>query len=151
MENELSPEQLEDILKNLSSRASLLKDRGYRQIWRFEAIGKGYFLKFYPRRGGRLKRMMRGNPAMKEFSRLQQLQKANVPAPRAMNVLMGLNISGRLGDAVILEGIEPSVSLDQYLSDLKLKGELASNHRELVRQVIEIVLQLGRAKLGHAD
>lgn len=88
---------------------------------------------------------------MREFLRLQQLQKAGIPAPRGMNVLMGFRIGEQLGDAVILEGIEPSVSLDQYLNGYKLRAEQAPDHRQLTRQVIEIVHQLGRAGLGHSD
>src|SRR5580698_9196172 len=109
-------EELSNILKDLPSHARLIKDRGYRQIWRFEQDGKPYYLKFYPRRGSKLKRMVRGNPAMREFIRLQRLQKAGVPAPRPGNVLVGIHISEKIGDAVTVEGIEPSVQLDQYLN-----------------------------------
>ena len=51
----------------------------------------------YPRPGGKLKRMLRGNPAMRKFVRLQWLQKAKVPAPRAVAVLSGFTIDKRQG------------------------------------------------------
>src|SRR5207253_802189 len=54
-------------------------------------------------------------------------------------------------DAVILDGIEPSVQLDHHLNDLALRSERAPNHRDLVRQIIDIVHKLGRANLGHSD
>src|SRR5580704_16056887 len=144
-------EELSNILKDLPSHARLVKDRGYRQIWRFEQAGRPYYLKFYPRRGSKLKRMIRGNPAMREFIRLQRLQKAGVPSARAQSVLVGFGVNGRVGDAVIVEGIEPAVQLDQYLNALKLDGEPIPDHLELARQIRSLVLQLGRARLGHSD
>ena len=65
--------------------------------------------------------------------------------------LSGFRIGQDKGDAVILDGIEPAVQLDQYLNELLLNAERAANHRELARQIIEIVRQLGQAKLGHSD
>jgi hypothetical protein len=144
---------LETTLKTLDRAGTLVKDRGYRQVWRFEHAGKPYYLKFYPRIGSRfnLKRLFRGNPAMREFTRLQWLQKAALPAARAVAVLVGFNLAGQLGDAVILEAIEPSIPLDCYLNDLLLRGERTPYHRELSRQVRELVHALGAAKLGHSD
>jgi len=145
------PNELEEILRNLPQRGTLLKDRGYRQVWRFELGGRGYFLKFYPRIGSRLKRMIRGSPALREFDRLKLLQKAGIPSPRASSVLVGYRLEGRIGDAVIIEAIEPAVQLDQYYSEFKLRGEPVTGHRDLAKQIIEIVGGLGKAKLGHAD
>jgi tRNA A-37 threonylcarbamoyl transferase component Bud32 len=142
---------MDDILADLPRHATLLKDRAYRQVWRFEVNGKPYFLKFYPRRGGRLKRTVRGNPAMREFLRLQMLQRAQIPSPRAVSVLVGLSVNGQSGDAVISEGIEPSVPFDQYLADLKLRGEPIPRYRQLAAELIDIVARLGRARLGHGD
>ena len=132
---------------------TLVKDRGYRQVWRFEHGGRAYFLKFVPRGGYRdgFRRLFRGSPAMMEFTRLQSLQKAGVPAPRAVAVMVGYTLQGRVGDAVILDAIEPAVSLDQYLLDFDLRGDPVPDHRGLAAQVRAIVLQLGRAKLGHED
>ena len=97
------------------------------------------------------RRRLRGSPAVLEFTRLQMLQRANVPAPRAVAVLVGFRLSGQLGDAVIMEAIEPSVALDEYFSGLALRGEYAANHRDISRQVRELVKQLVEAKLGHDD
>jgi tRNA A-37 threonylcarbamoyl transferase component Bud32 len=146
-----SPTNLEEILKDLPRHGTLVKDRGYRQVWRFELAGRPYYLKFYPRRGLRLKRVFRGNPAMREFLRLQQLQKSSVPAPRPANVMVGFTLNGQLGDAVVIEGIEPSVRLDQYLSDFKLRGEPIPDHSQLAERLQALVGRLGRARLGHAD
>ncbi len=147
----MSQEQFETSLRNLHQTGTLVKDRGYRQIWRFEHGGKPYFLKFYPRQFGALKRLVRGNPAMREFLRLQWLQKANIPSPRAVAMLSGFRIGDRLGDAVIMDAIEPGVPLDRYLNDAQLDGQRVHDHRELSRQVRELVANLGRAKLGHDD
>src|SRR5438552_18755824 len=100
--------ELENSLKDLARVGRLVKDRGYRQVWRFEVGGKAYYLKFYPRAGFFLKRLVRGNPALREFTRLMALQKAQVAAPRAIAVLSGFRINDALGDAVIIEAIEPA-------------------------------------------
>lgn len=144
---------LEDTLRDLPRVGTLIKDRPYRQVWRFEHEGKAYFLKFYPKGGvrDRWRRRFRGSPAMRELVRLQALQKAAVPAPRAAAALMGLRLKDRIGDAVILEAIEPAVQLDQYLNELALRGERVPNHLDLSRQVREILHTLGKAKLGHDD
>ena len=147
----MSPEELQRALADLPRHGRLLKVRPYRQVWRFEFGGKPYYLKFYPRNEGRLKRLVRGSPALREFLNLQAMQKAGVPAPRAVAQLSGFRIEDVAGDAVILEGIEPAVQLDRYLNDLALRGERAADHRQLRDQVIEIVRKLGLAKLGHRD
>lgn len=144
-------ESLEHALLNLPTVGRLVKDRGYRQIWRFEVDGKAYYLKFYPRDGFFWKRLIRGNPAMREFTRLQALQKAKIPSPRVRSVLVGFRIKGRLGDAVIIDAIEPSIQLDHYLNDLELRGEAIPAHRKLADQLIELVAQLASARLGHTD
>jgi tRNA A-37 threonylcarbamoyl transferase component Bud32 len=65
--------------------------------------------------------------------------------------LSGFTVSGVKGDAVIIEGSEPSVQLDQHLNNAVLGGEEACDHRALAAQVIGIIQKLGQAKLGHAD
>jgi tRNA A-37 threonylcarbamoyl transferase component Bud32 len=144
-------EDLDNALRDLPRTGKLVKSRPYRQVWRFEYSGKPYYLKFYPRNEGKLKRLLRGSSAMREFLNLQALQRAGVPSPRVSSYLAGFSIDNVKGDAVILEGIEPSEQLDHHLNDLAVRGERAPNHRELARQVIAIVQQLGQAKLGHED
>src|SRR5690606_17715165 len=78
---------LEQSLRKLSEIGRIVKDRPYRQVWRFEHEGRPYYLKFYPKPSW-LGRVGRGSRAMAEFVRLQMLQKANVPAPRASAVLL---------------------------------------------------------------
>ena len=130
-----------------------MKDRGYRQVWRFVHDGRAYYLKFYPRHGHRdsWRRVFRGSPAFHEFDRLQRLQRAKVPAPRAVAYLAGLKVNDRPGDAVILEALEPGVQLDVYLNDLDVRGEPVPNHLDLSAQVRTLVHDLGKAKLGHED
>ncbi len=132
---------------------TLIKDRGYRQVWRFEHDGRGYFLKFYPRGGGRdrFRRFFRGSPAMAEFIRLQRLQSAQIPAPRPVAVLMGFRINACSGDAVILEAIEPSIPVDQHFIEFELRGEPIPDRVDLARQIREIVGKLAAAGLGHDD
>jgi tRNA A-37 threonylcarbamoyl transferase component Bud32 len=144
---------LEATLRDLASVGTLVKDRGYRQVWRFEHQGRPYYAKFFPRTGPRdaFRRLFRGSPAMMEFTRLQRLQTAGVPAPRAVGVMMGFRHLGPVGDLVILDAIEPAVALDQYLLDLDLRGEPVPDRLGLAAQVRAIVLQLGRARLGHED
>ena len=150
----VSLQDLEQTLKDLSRVGTLVKDRGYRQIWRFEHAGKGYYVKFYPRRSSpleKLKQKFRGSPAMREFLRLQWLQKAGVAAPHAVAVLMGFRMGDAVGDAVLLDAIEPAVQLDRYLNGLHLNGERPAESRQLAAKVIELVHALGKAKLGHSD
>src|SRR5207244_10719449 len=70
-----SQAQLEQALRDLPRIAMLVKDRGYRQVWRFEHHGRAYYLKFYPRPSGLFsreawRRLFRGSPAFREFERL---------------------------------------------------------------------------------
>jgi tRNA A-37 threonylcarbamoyl transferase component Bud32 len=151
---------LDRTLKDLPAIGKIVKDRPYRQVWRFEHEGRAYYLKFYPREShedplhkirDRFRRWGRGSHAVLEFMRLQSLQRAGVPAPRAVAVMVGFRIGRRRGDAVIIEAIEPSIQLDVYLRQFEQVGRLAPEHRDLSRQVRELVQQLVRAKLGHED
>lgn len=147
----VTQEELVDALRNLPSVGQLVKDRGYRQVWRFQFGATPYYLKWYPRAGNAIKQKLIGNPALLEFARLIALQKAAIPSPRAIAVLRGFKVKEVLGDAVILQAIEPSIPLDRYLNDLELSGEAVPNRPALVRQLIDLVYQLGKAKLGHDD
>ena len=155
-----SAAELEKKLRDLPSIGKIVKDRPYRQVWRFEHDGRAYYLKFYPREShedpfhkirDRFRRWGRGSHATLEFMRLQDLQRAGIPAPRAVAIMLGFRIGERRGDAVIIEAIEPSVQLDVYLRQFEQRGEKAPNHRDLARQVRELVQQLVKAKLGHED
>lgn len=156
----MSQENLEQTLRELPRVGTLVKQRPYRHVWRFEHESKPYYLKFYPTEGvnetfhelrDRFRRLTRGSPAVLEFTRLQMLQRAQIPAPRAVAVLMGFKINDQSGDAVIMEAIEPAVQLDTYFSELALRGEQAHDHREISRQIRELIKQLAVAKLGHDD
>ncbi len=147
----MSPEALEKFLRDLPANGTRVKDRGYRQVWRFEFEGRGYYLKFYPRRAMGLKRWFRGSPARREFDRLQALQRAGVSAPRAVAQLVGFRLGGEIGDAVILQAIEPAVALDQYFTDFGLRGEEIPDRYRLVQAVLHLLHRLGKARLGHDD
>lgn len=145
--------ELEQTLRELPRIGKLIKDRPYRQVWRFEFQGKPYYLKFYPAGGMRdwLRRRFRGSPALREFYRLQWLARAQVPAPRAVAVLMGFMIEDRRGDAVIFEGLEPGIQLDKYFNQQELKGQAIPDRLGLVRQLAHLLERLGKGGLGHSD
>ncbi|HWE02197.1 MAG TPA: lipopolysaccharide kinase InaA family protein [Tepidisphaeraceae bacterium] len=149
----MSVAELEQSLRDLPRVGKLVKDRGYRQVWRFAHGERAYYLKFYPRAGvrDRIRRLFRGSPALAEFTRLQRLQTAKIPSPRAVAVLIGFSIAGRSGDAVILDAIEPGVQLDQYFNELELRGEPLPDHLDIARQIRDLVRQLVKARLGHED
>jgi tRNA A-37 threonylcarbamoyl transferase component Bud32 len=145
------PKDLEQSLRDLPRVGTRIRDYDDRQVWRFEHNGKPYYLKFYTRGEGRLQRLFVGNPAMREFLRLQWLQKASIPSPRAVAVLSGFRIDNLRGDAVITEGIEPSQTLDQYLNDLELNAQSIPDHLGLSEQIRTLVHNLALAKLGHGN
>ena len=119
-----------------------MKDRGYRQVWRFEHAGKGYYLKFYPARRRRdAEAAASRQPGDARVHRGSNgCRRRSVPRPRAVAVLMGFKIDDRLGDAVLLEAIEPSVQLDQYLD------QLAARAASRCRTICELAAQSARAR-----
>ena len=60
----VSPDELQQTLRDLPKIGTLVKAHAYREVWRFEFGGKPYYLKFYPRDGQTMKRMIRGGPAL---------------------------------------------------------------------------------------
>jgi tRNA A-37 threonylcarbamoyl transferase component Bud32 len=142
--------RLQEALRNLPRTGRLLKDRAYRQVWRFDFEGQGYYLKFYPRRWT-LKRLLHGSPALAEFSGLQSLQQAGIPAPQAIALLMGFHLDSRLGDAVISQAIEPAQTLDRYLHPFELTAGPIPRRREIAAQLLHLLNALAKAHLGHAD
>jgi tRNA A-37 threonylcarbamoyl transferase component Bud32 len=129
----------------------LIKSRPYRQIWRIEIEGRAIYLKFYPREAARVKRLFLGNPALREFSRLQQLQKAGIPAPRTISVLVGFRINNQLGDAVLMHAIEPGITLDHFFLESEISAQPDPQRRPIAEQITEITQKLIRARLGHRD
>src|SRR5690606_3863737 len=97
------------------------------------------------------KRMVRGNPALCEFRRLQWLQKANAPAPRPVATLLGFVLEGRTGDAVVLEAIEPAESLATVVDEALLQGDRPAELRTLSLQLRMLLNQLNLSELGHRD
>jgi tRNA A-37 threonylcarbamoyl transferase component Bud32 len=147
----LTSQALEEALKDLARQGTLVKDRPQRQVWRFEAGVQGYYLKFYPRRGGALKRLVRGNPALREFVRLQWLQKAGVPAPKGIAMLAGFAIGGKRGDAVVMEAVEPAIAVDRLLNETELNDGDRADHFRISQSIRALVKQMAKAGLGHSD
>lgn len=142
---------LQQHLADLPRTGTLLKNRSFRQVWRFEFEGRAYYLKFYPKNTAPLKRLFRGSPAHREFERLTALQKFNIPAPKPVAEFLGITLDNLPGDAVVLEAIEPAVQLDEYLHGFLRRGQPIPNHRELAEKIRHILRQLKEAGLGHND
>jgi tRNA A-37 threonylcarbamoyl transferase component Bud32 len=140
--------RLQALLGDLPRFATRAGGDDFRQIWRFELDGQAYFLHFYPRDAMRF-RWLLGNPAHREFFGLQTLQKASIPSPRAIAQLSGLWLDGRAGDAVIVQGVEPTQRMDTFLLEHDLRAEPIPNRRLLALHLRTILQQLGRAGLGH--
>jgi hypothetical protein len=139
---------LEQALRNFDRVATLVRDRAARQTWRFDFEGRTYYLHFHRRVGG-LQRRFRMSPALGQFIHLQAMQRASIPSPRAVAHLTGFRLRDEVGDAVIVAGIEGAMQLDHFLNDQRMKGKPVRNRREIARQVVAIVEQIGRAKFGH--
>jgi hypothetical protein len=139
---------LEQALRNFDRIATLVSDRAPKQVWKFEFQSKAYFLHFH-RRSTRWKRLFHMSPALAQFINLQAMQRAGVPSPRAAAHLTGFRLRDEIGDAVIVASIDNAAQLDQFLRDQRLKGFEVPNRRQVVKQVIDIVEQVGRAKFGH--
>jgi hypothetical protein len=143
------PQELERALKELPKIGTRVSSRADKQVWRFEHGGKVFYLKFYQRALGGTRAT--GGRALREFTGLQAMQRAGAASPRAVAHLSGFSIGDVKGDAVIVEGVENATPLDVHLNELQMHGERAGNHRQLARQVIDIVAKLGEAKLGHGE
>ncbi|CAN5625990.1 hypothetical protein BH09PLA1_BH09PLA1_14950 [soil metagenome] len=141
----MSHAELENTLRQIreaGTRVDSAQERDAPQVWRFAHDRKFYRLHFYPRRFGR-------NPALRELRSFQQLQKAGVRSPRAISAMVGFRLGDQQGDALLIELIEPAVTLEQLLIDCELKAAPVPRRAELLRQLIEILQQLARAGLGH--
>jgi tRNA A-37 threonylcarbamoyl transferase component Bud32 len=79
------------------------------------------------------------------------MQRAGVAAPRAVAQLSGFRLGSSVGDAVILEAIEPATPLDQYVTEFAQRGEEIPDRIALVAEIIDLMHKLGAAKLGHDD
>ena len=93
----VSPAVLEKLLRDLPRNGTRIKDRGYRQVWRFEFEGKGYYLKFYPRRGMRLKRIFRGSAGDARVRPPAGDAARGVPARGQLRSFRGFGLMMRLG------------------------------------------------------
>lgn len=147
----MNHELVQRAIAEVARSGRLIKDYPYRKLWRIEIDGQAIFLKFYPAGPNRWRRLAGGSPAVREFRRLQWLEKAQVPAPRALAVLIGVEIAGEFGDAVAIEAIEPSQTLLELSQEAHLQGACLPNHRSLVKQVIELLERMAQGGLGSGD
>ncbi|MGH7177201.1 MAG: hypothetical protein ACREJC_07470 [Tepidisphaeraceae bacterium] len=148
---QVSQLELERTLRDLPRLGEMiLREPDGCQWWRFEQDGRAYHLRFFPRQPRLLRGIARANPALAEFRRLQRLQKAAVPAPRAAGAMIGFRLDSRIGDALIVEAIEPSARLDEYLSGFAVRGERVPNRKSLAAGIIEVARRLGLGGLRDA-
>jgi tRNA A-37 threonylcarbamoyl transferase component Bud32 len=150
-------EVIEAAMQRWPEGAVAVKVRDYREIWRIEIPGlpSGAYLKWYPRGrwGGFVwaKRLLLGDPALREYNNLVRLQQLGIAAPRAIAFLSGLSLGGRKGDGVLSHALEPSEPLDQLLHRCKREAAPLPDRRKLFAEVLQIVGALSKSRLGHAD
>jgi hypothetical protein len=147
----VSLENLELTLSQLTDIGTPVKLRPYREIWRFEHNGRAMYLKWYPRDRARLKRLVRGDPALREYQRLQHLQHKSIPAPRAVALLSGLLLHGRKGDGVLTWELPGGIQLDHHIHSFRAQGSPIPQRAGLARDVLALIKQLAVARLGHSD
>lgn len=144
----MSELELEQALAQFDRVGTLVRDGRQRQTWRFEFHGHTYYLYFYPRLSG-MRAWLRKASAVGEFFRLQSLQKAGIASPHAVAHLSGFKIGSTLGDALIVDAIPDAVSLDDLLRQERIDGKPIPQKRSLFTQAAQLILQIGRLKLGH--
>lgn len=135
---------LEQALRDLPRHGRLVSRGGGLAVWQFEHAGRDYRLYHF----GRFTRRRAG---WRMFKGLQELQKAKVPALRAVAMLSGFRIDdgqSSIGDAVIVEFPAATVGLDQYLQELWTRGADVPDRRQLALQLREVLVGAGNAGLG---
>lgn len=147
----VSHAQLEQTLRNLPAIGTLKEADAGREVWRFPYGQLEYDLVFYRREPSTIRRLLYGNRALRGFFYLQQLQKAGVPAVRALAVLQGFRLRERLGDALIVQAMPDALPLEEHLVRLELAGQPVPDHRALSEQVRSIMRGIGKLKLGHGQ
>ena len=135
----MSPSAFEEHLRTLSQSATLVRRARDRETWRFEYNNKPYFLHFYPHTRKRFSR----SAAAQEFAGLKTLQDFKLPGVRVAALLSGFNFGQRRGDAVITHGIADARRLDSVIG--------TRGHRDALLKTLDLLEQLGQARVGHAD
>ena len=141
--------QLEQALRNFREHARLIQDGEQRQLWQFEFDAQRYDLIFYPRQYRRPN--LQTPSALREFTNLQRLQREKIPSPRAIAHLAGFSIEQRIGDALILESLDDAIDVERLFQSAWLAGETVANRREIAKQIVQVLEQIGRLKLGHRN
>ena len=104
----VSPQQIEDALRNLSRVGRLVRREQCFELWSAELAGREWHVRFYLRSAA-------PNLAIREFAVLQSLQKAKIPAPRVIAHLAGFRLDALVGDAIIIEPFDDAISLHHHL------------------------------------
>lgn len=138
----VSPRELEDALRNLRRRGTLLRRDAHRETWRIELAGRPRLVHFHPRSNPAARGL-----ALRHFTHLQLLQKAGIAAPRAVAHLVGYRLDDDVGDAVLLDDGDDVVPLSLVPPP---RWRNHAFHRALVAQAIILLRKLGEARLGHS-
>lgn len=140
--------ELEAALRDFDRVATLIRKESTRQIWEFLFNGHPYLFYFYPRGAGMF-RPARVGPAVIEFIKLQNMQRANVPSPRAVAHLSGFRIAGVLGDVLITQKLDHVIPLGDFLQQHWLSGAPIPKRAFIAVQVGTIIRDFGAAGYGH--
>jgi hypothetical protein len=136
---------LEDILRRVHETGVLIAADAECRVYRLTLDDKPVHLKFYPAGKG-----LRVGLAMGEFTRLQWLQKAGVNAPRALATLMGFNLNGEKGDALLVDALDPSENLLAFLRNVEFqKKTRVLIPLNLFYSLLGILSGLAKSKMGH--
>lgn len=138
----MSPRELEDALRNLRRLGTLLRRDPVGETWRIDLLDRPRIVHFHPRSSPSARGL-----ALRRFTNLQLLQKAGIPAPRAVAHLVGYRLDEDTGDAVLTDACDDVVPLDSLPAD---RWQDHAFHRRLVAQATLLLRKLGEAKLGHA-
>lgn len=133
----MTPQAFEQHLRELDRHATLIRSRTDRETWRFVFNDKPYYLHFYPQ-GSRFSASL----APREYAGLRTLQDFKIPAVRVVALLSGFQFGSRKGNAVITQGLEPSVRLSEL-------SPTSSQRRVIVDQIIQLLVKLTDHELGY--
>jgi tRNA A-37 threonylcarbamoyl transferase component Bud32 len=136
--------QLESVLRELDRHASYKRTERNAELWKLDFAGQSREIRFVPRAGS-LRRSFRASAALNEFHTLVDLQKKGVPVTRASATLVGMNLQGRVGDAVVVDVPPDAVRLGEALREFLFCKELSKVRRSLGSELANVLRSLARA------
>lgn len=136
----MSPQQIEQALRTLSTTGRLVRTEPQREVWRVELAGRSWDVRFYPRNTS-------AGLALRDFSLMQSLQRVRIPAPRVIAQLAGFLLDARIGDAVIVEPTDDLVPLSSVIE----AGMTPRRRHAVVRQLVEMLGKLREADVAIAN